>query len=139
VPESPNSAIAFGPLPAKSTETELDIPVLLDVMTMDPVLVNSDTTAPPTLIRAAQLAAVSQFPEIVMVCGSPPSTETTRSSAEAAVPGTEAPGLKSMSSEVTKTELDIPVLLEVTMTDPGITDITAPTTVGRGALSMASQ
>jgi hypothetical protein len=93
------------------------------------------------------MAAVSQFPEIVMVCGSPPSTVTTRSSAEAAAPGTEVPGLNSMSAEVTETELDIPVLLDVMVTDcgapvapfAGISDITAPTTVGRGALSMDSQ
>jgi hypothetical protein len=59
-----------------STETELDIPVLLDVTTMYPAAL-SDTTAPLTLIRAAQLAAVSQSSERVMACGVPSSTVTT--------------------------------------------------------------
>jgi len=68
------------PLPAPIA-TELDEPVLDDVMTSDvPAAV---TVAPVTVMKAAQLAAVSQLPEMATVCSVPPSTVTIRSSAAA--------------------------------------------------------
>ena len=56
---------------------ELDAPGVVEVMTSKPPL--SVTFAPATEISPAQLAAVSQCPEMVTVSGEPPSTVTIRS------------------------------------------------------------
>merc|ERR1719198_574144 len=91
VPETtatvPKSASASAPLPAASIETELEAPVVADVMTRTPA-VFAVTVAPVTrgLRTVAQLAAESQSDTTDMVCSWPPSTVTLRFSAFGSVP-----------------------------------------------------